>query len=234
MVPLLGCPLLDRQMDVLKAGGIDDVSIVAGYLEHKITRNDLKKLINPDYERTNMVSSLMHARTMFDGSSDILICYGDIVYEPRVLEVMLKARHDISVAVDRGWLDLWKARMENPLMDAETMKIGESGRIVELGRKPRSLSDIQGQYVGLLKVAKGEQAEIVKVHDALDPAGSYEGRDRANMFMTTFIQILIDRGLDVGPAWIERGWLEVDSIEDLRAYEALEAKGELARLYDAR
>lgn len=234
LVPLLGRPLLDRQLDVLHSAGIADISIVAGYLDGMLTRDGLRKFINRDYERTNMVHSLMCARSLFDGSADVLICYGDIVYEPRVLDAVLKAQHGISVTVDRGWFDLWAARMENPLADAETLKIAPDGRIAELGRKPRNLADIQGQYIGLLKIDRSAQSKMLEIYDHLDPAGSYDGRNRANMFMTSFVQLLIDRGFDVGPAWIDHGWLEVDSLDDLRAYEALDAESELARLYNAR
>lgn len=233
LIPLLGRPLLDRQLDVLRGAGVDDIYLVGGYLEQMLAREGVRKFINTDYERTNMVYSLMRARALFDGSADILVCYGDIVYEPRVLQAVLNGGHSVSVAVDRGWLDLWKVRMEDPLADAETLKIATSGRISELGRKPRGLTDIQGQYIGLLKIGKGTQLRILDIYDGLDPDGLYDGRDRANMFMTSFVQLMIDRGLDVGPAWVDHGWLEVDSLDDLRAYEALDARGELVRLYDA-
>ena len=39
--------------------------------------------------------------------------------------------------------------MEDPLADAETLKLGEDGSIVELGKKPTSYDEIQGQYVRL-------------------------------------------------------------------------------------
>lgn len=234
LVSLLGRPLLDRQLEVLQGAGVNDLTVVAGYKEEAIVRNSLKKVVNPDYERSNMVSSLLAARDLFDGTSDILVCYGDIVYEPRVLQAVMSGSHAISVAIDRGWFDLWKVRMEDPLADAETLKIAPDGRIAELGRKPKSISDIQGQYIGLFKISRAVQREILSIYDALDPDGPYDGRNRANMFMTSFIQLLIDRGIDVGPAWIGHGWLEVDSVEDLKAYEALHARGALEILYDAR
>jgi choline kinase len=46
---------------------------------------------------------------------------------------------------------LWLPNTQNPLDDAETMKI-EDGLIKELGKKPKSYDDIQGQYIGLMKV----------------------------------------------------------------------------------
>ena len=36
--------------------------------------------------------------------------------------------------VDDGWLDLWTVRNENPLNDAETLKYGDKGQIIELGK----------------------------------------------------------------------------------------------------
>ena len=41
--------------------------------------------------------------------------------------------------------------MEDPIADAETLKLDAGGDIIELGKKPTSLDDIQGQYMGLIK-----------------------------------------------------------------------------------
>ena len=42
------------------------------------------------------------------------------------------------------------------------------------------------------------------------------------MYMTSFIQNIIDSGWDVRASLTNRGWLEVDSVEDLEAYEKQE------------
>ena len=55
--------------------------------------------------------------------------------------------------VDDGWLDLWSVRNDNPLDDAETLKYGRNGQIIELGRKPKSLGEIESQYTGLIKIS---------------------------------------------------------------------------------
>ena len=54
-----------------------------------------------------MVSSLFCARHLLDGSRDLLICYGDIVYQRTVLAALLAVDAPIAVAVDRGWRDLF-------------------------------------------------------------------------------------------------------------------------------
>ena len=69
--------------------------------------------------------------------------------------------------------------------------------------------------------------DVLAVYDALDPRGPYEGRDRAGMFMTAFLQLLIDAGTPVGAVRVGGGWIEVDTIEDLAVYEELLADGRL-------
>ena len=76
----------------------------------------------------------LSARSFLEqAQDDIIISYGDIVYEKKNLETVLRANGDIVVMVDDGWLDLWSIRNENPLNDAETLKYGDKGQIVELG-----------------------------------------------------------------------------------------------------
>jgi choline kinase len=233
LTELFGRSLLARQREVLAGAGIDEVTIVAGHLAEMLRLPGLDHVVNADYARTNMVSSLFAARHLLDGTCDLIIVYGDIVFEPRVLASLIEARHEVSVVVDRGWHALWSLRMEDPLADAGTLRIGPDGRLVELGGKPSSLADIEGQYTGLIKLAAPVHGRICALYDGLDPVGPYLGRDKANMFMTTFIQLMIDAGLDVGPAFTSNGWLEVDSLADLEAYEAARRDGRLKALYDA-
>ena len=77
--------------------------------------------------------------------------------------------------VDDAWLDLWSARNEDPLNDAETLKYDDCGAIIELGKKPASLESIQGQYTGLLKVPKNKLKEFISFYDNLDRQSLYDG-----------------------------------------------------------
>ena len=47
------------------------------------------------------------------------------------------------------------------------------------------------------------------------------------MFLTSFIQLLINASWEVRAVCVEGGWLEVDSLEDLRIYEELKDSKEL-------
>jgi choline kinase len=228
MVSLLGMPMLARQVAVLRTQGISEIWIVGGYLAQRLETLGLPVIQNPAYETTNMVESLMCARALMDGTQDLVMAYGDIVYEPAVLETLLREDGDVVVTADRGWRHLWSARMENYALDVETFRLREDGCVAELGRRPKSLDDLEAQYVGLVRFPAHSHARLLAFYDRLDREGLYDGQPFLKMYMTSFIQHLIDAGWNVRPAIIENGWLEVDTLEDLRVYEALASTGGLA------
>ena len=47
------------------------------------------------------------------------------------------------------------------------------------------------------------------------------------MYMTTFLQLLINAVWMIMPARVNNGWLEVDTIDDLKLYEKLSSEGKL-------
>ena len=58
----------------------------------------------------------------------------------------------------------------------------------------------------------------------MDREGIYDGQDFDNMYMTSFIQYLINNQWEVKATLINNGWLEVDTITDLERYERLSKK----------
>lgn len=230
MVSLLGIPMLARQIAILRKNGISDISIVGGYLAQRLDTLALPVIPNPAYETTNMVESLMCARALMDGKQDLIMAYGDIVYEPGVLKALLRENGDVVVTADRGWRRLWSARMENYASDVETFRLSKDGGVAELGHRPKTLDEVEAQYIGLVRFPASSHAQLLAFYDGLDRQGIYDGQPFKKMYMTSFIQQLIDAGWNVRPALIENGWLEVDTLEDLKRYEILAAEGGLSRI----
>lgn len=147
-----------------------------------------------------------------------------------MVQKLFDGETEMSV-VDKKWQEYWKIRLENPLSDAETLKINSEGYLIELGKKPLSYEEIQGQYIGLIKVSKEQVLKFKEEYFSLDKEADYDGKNFDNMYMTSFIQHLINKGWQVKPAYIEGGWLEFDSIEDSNVYTDLLNKGELGRFF---
>lgn len=216
LVELGGQSLLERNVETLEAAGVEEQVVVTGYRADQIRDLGYETVHNPVYDETDMVYSLFCAEERFPASRDLVISYGDIIYERRLAEALLSCDAELCVVVDRGWRSLWEARFEDPLSDAETLELGADGSIREIGKTPTGYDDIDGQYVGLLKVRADVLEDFVETYYDLSEPG--EGDLRSSVEMTHFVQRLVDDGWDVRAVEVEGGWLEVDTTGDLELY----------------
>ncbi len=213
MVSYRGKPILDYQLELFQQCGVSDIVVIKGYKAESVNRPFAATVLNPAYDTTNMVYTFFCAREHF--RDDIVVSYGDIIYGPEILKAVLSDPGDISVAVSMNWKELWQKRMPDPLADAETMKMDAGGFIMELGKKPSGYHEIQGQYMGLFKIRSQMLRRVMAFYDGLDRQGKYDGQPFEKMYMTSFLQELINNRFSVKavPVWGE--WLEIDRAEDL-------------------
>lgn len=229
MVPVAGVPILQRQLAVMKYCGITDgITIIGGYRSDYLKTQGANLVINPEYATTNMVRTLFCAEDQMIDGEDLLISYGDIVFEPYVLQSLLSCDEPVSLAADGEWRRLWQLRMDEPLEDAETFKIDSHGYVIELGKKPTSYDQVQAQYMGLIKVRGDRVKKLKEVFRLMDRSETYDGKDFDNMYMTSFIQYLIDSGWPVKACLVSNGWLEIDTAEELQRYNEMAEKGKLS------
>ena len=220
MVEIDGVSLIDRQLEVLKSEGIDDIVIIGGYKSEMLKRGDIKLKVNDRYFETNMVWTLFSAEEELEG--DIIVSYGDIVYSKNILKALIKSKADIAVTIDKKWEGYWRERNENPLDDAETLKLRKDGTISEIGQKPSSLEEIEGQYMGLMKFSSEGVRQIKSAfHSALE-SGKLLGKEVENSYMTDLLQFIVSIGGKVASVQIDEDWVEVDTVEDLHAPITLE------------
>lgn len=228
MVALAGRPLLHHQLNTMARCGVEDnITIIGGYRAADLDPQHGALAMNPRFDQTNMVLTLFAARDKMVDGEDLLISYGDIVYEPQVLQAVLDCEAPVCLAADRQWKRLWQLRMDEPLDDAETFRMDDQGYVTELGRKPGSYDDVEAQYMGLIRIRGDQVSRFKAFFDGLDRSATYDGKDFDNMYMTSLIQGLIDAGWPVQACLVDNGWLEVDTAGELEAYEAMAASGDL-------
>jgi len=213
LVEYKGKALIDYILDAHRFAGISDIVIVKGCKAEKLSRPGVRTCINQQYDATNMVHTLFCAEDELHG--DVIISYADIIYGSNHITRLKEAPGDFCVVIDRQWRALWEARMQDPLSDAETLRLDPMGNIIELGQKPKSYAEIQGQYVGLIKISAQAWPQIRQMYHSLDRQRLYDGKTFAQMYMTSFIQLVIDNLMPVQAVMIDGGWMEFDSISDL-------------------
>jgi choline kinase len=232
MVEVNGRSIIERQLDTMHCCGIkdEDITIVTGYrsdvLINRFKDTKINFIVNKEYETTNMVCSLMCARSLMEKEDDIIISYGDIIYSENVFEKILNANDDMSVIVDDGWYEYWSERCENPLDDAETLMFDKDSYLTEIGQKTTELSKVQSQYIGLMRF-KGQglknvlnlATEAKRRSDNSVPLWRTT-RNYNKMYMTDLLQGLIDEGNKLRAVHIQRGWFEIDDSDDLKLVES--------------
>ncbi len=231
MVEVNGKSMIERQLDVMRGCGIkdEDITIVAGYrsdvLIKKFLNTDIRVIKNEQFETTNMVCSLMCAGNRMKAEEDIIVSYGDIIYDETVFRSILSAQDTMSVIVDDGWYEYWSERCENPLDDAETLMYDDDHYLTEIGQKTTELDKVQSQYIGLMRF-RGDGWKAVLQLSAEAERRSAQGealwrtdRTYAKMYMTDLLQGLIDEGQKLRAVHIHRGWFEIDDCDDLKVVE---------------
>lgn len=232
MVEVNGKSIIERQLKTMHTCGIrdEDITVVTGYcsdvLREHFRDSAIRFVVNGEYETTNMVYSLMCAKSVIEQENDILVSYGDIIYDAGVLEKILSSREDSAIIVDDGWYGYWSVRCENPLDDAETLMFDEQGYLTEIGQKTDDLDKVQSQYIGLMRF-RGDGLKALLEVSAEAEKRSREGKelwrtDRTyrKMYMTDLLQGMIDEGKRLKAVHIQRGWFEIDDRADLKVVEA--------------
>ena len=236
LVNLFGKSLLQWQIETFRSCQIDDISVVTGYRSKLVDLPGLKFFQNKKFETTNMVESLFCASQELNEQT--IVSYGDIIFEKKVLDKLIQSKADFSVIVDKNWKRYWEIRFDNPLNDAESLKIDTDDNITSIGQKTQKIDEIEGQYIGLMKFQNAGLEKIKKFYEKIksqstnnsnpiNPLVSFQ-----QSFMTDFLQGLINDGCKLKAVEIENGWLELDTINDYNKYTELYSKNKLSEFID--
>jgi L-glutamine-phosphate cytidylyltransferase len=210
LVEFRGKPLLQWQLESLGSVGIVDIAIVCGYRGDLLESYGLRMFSNPRWAETNMVSSLECAATWLS-SEPCIVSYSDIFYHGDIVGSLMVSTGDLVVSYDPAWLRVWGKRFSDPLEDAETFRISSDGRIREIGGRPKSVEDVQGQFMGLLKFTPEGWRAVEATREGMEQA------ERDRIHMTRTLMGLIQAGFPVHGVPVASDWGEIDSDEDLKS-----------------
>lgn len=207
--------LLDYQFEVYEKFSNIKIHMVLGYKAKKIQNHcknkKIKTFINQKFKKTNMYYSFLKAKSLLDQKKDLIIVYGDIIFKKKIFDKFINDTNNLSVGVDKNYLSYWKKRMKYPLKDLETMII-KNKFITQLGGKPLSYKEIQGQYMGLIKFSHKKFYRIKKIIKGIKVKNSHY----KNLFFTDFIQILIDNNIKAFAVKTYGSWQEFDKPKDFK------------------
>lgn len=222
LVEVNGRSILARQVDAYRAAGVDEIYIVRGYMKEMILVDGAHYFDNDDYRSNNILTSLFYAEPAMDGG--FLFSYSDIVFRPEVVRTTIETEGDYALVIDRRWHEAYVGRKDHPVEEGEVARV-DRGKVTLVGKKTMPPDEATGEFIGLARFsAAAVTAMKQRFHQRrAELAGKPYGRaPRFEVaYLTDLLNDLIESGAVMRPAFIDGGWREIDTVEDLERAKAV-------------
>ena len=215
MVKLFDKSLIEMQIDIFKKCGIDDISIVRGYLAEKINFPSITYFKNENFSTTSGNESLYCAKQKLD---DTIICYSDLVFDISIIKKMIDFKGDVGLAVKSDWKPRYVSRTLHPISEADNVLFDESGKIIEVRKNIQKSNSNIGEFLGIMRLSSRCSSLFLKKFSELKEShvGTFHSSPSLKQsILNDMIQELIDLGINVEPVMISEKWLEIDTLQDL-------------------
>lgn len=151
-----GRTLLARHMLALRACGVEDVTVVAGFEAAQIEAvavadSRVRLVLNPDY-REGSVVSLWAARHVLREGRPVVLMDADVLYDARLLGRLVSSAHPNALLLDR---DIEPG-------DEPVKLCIRDDRIVDFHKRPQAPHDWHGESVGFFRFTPGAAAELAE------------------------------------------------------------------------
>lgn len=218
MLNLRGKPVLTWHTEAFNKLGIKKIGVVRGYKKDAVNLSSLDYFDNDDYETTGELYSLCQARAFLEG--DVVIAYGDVIYDHTILQNLLGDRRAIRIAADAAFRlrerdddapDLIRATGESSFVEG-----GSGARLEKIGHGV-TVDTATGDWVGLLALSAEGTAlvsqrldELAQRDDSLLTRGS----------LVELLNLLVEEGREVGVVHTFGHWRDLDTQANLLASDA--------------
>ena len=138
LVDINGTPLIQRQIDLLKKKNIQKIIVIRGFKSNEFQLDGVTYVDDIKYQEHDQLGSLITAESELN--EDLLITFGDIVFDENIIEQILSSKVNFGVAIDLNWTESYKKRTDNPielagkvLIKDDTQMLIGSANLTELG-----------------------------------------------------------------------------------------------------
>ncbi len=196
-----GCRLIEMNIALLHARGIEDIIIVTGYRNECFEellkeRKGIRFVYNPFYEMMNVLGSFFMAQNVV--SDDFVYMHADTLCSPTIFDRMMETDADMVLPID------YKC------CDEEAMKVvTKDGKLVWIS-KEIPCEQGEGEFIGIMKIRRKVLSDLREATKKL-----MKEKQFASYFERALQELLDLKRYDV--ALVPTGgdfWGEIDFPED--------------------
>ena len=147
-----------------------------------------------------------------------LFSYSDIVFRPEVVRTVMETEGDYALVIDRRWHEAYVGRKDHPVEEGEVARV-DDGRVTLVGKKTMPPEEATGEFIGLARFSARAAEKMRAQFHARQATHAGRPYGRAPKFevayLTDLLNDLIEAGEVMRPAFIDGGWREIDTVEDL-------------------
>lgn len=218
MLNLRGKPVLTWHTEAFNKLGIKKIGVVRGYQKAAVNLSNLDYFDNDDFESTGELFSLYQARAFLEG--DLVIAYGDVIYDHTILQNLLNDRRAIRMAADAAFRlrerdddapDLIRSSGEDSFVEG-----GRGAKLERIGRGV-TVDTASGDWVGLLAL---NDEGTAKLADRLDKLAAANDELLRSGSLVDLLNLMVEEGQEVGVVHTFGHWRDLDTQANLLASDA--------------
>ena len=218
LIDVNGKSILERQILSFKKFGIDKIVIIRGPHREKFSFKNVTYVDDDDYENHNLLGSLMVAENELN--EDVIISYGDIIFDETILEQILSFSGNAGLAIDYNLEKNYSGKSKELLGKASVVTI-KNNSISNIGyyeNIDKNHDSILGEFIGIMKLSSLSANYFVTKYNELkrSHAGKFHDSPSINFgIITDMINELIHNKIQFLPIKISGVWCEIDTQQDL-------------------
>ncbi|MDB9715065.1 NTP transferase domain-containing protein [Candidatus Pelagibacter ubique] len=204
--------LISKIIDDANSLGIKNIYVVIGFDKEKIKKQLKNKkinfILNQEYKAKDMLYSMFVGLNKM--KDDTIVCYSDIIFDKDVFKLLaLNRNEEIILPILKNWKKVWKLRNKDYFEDAETLNFNYNNYLTEIGNKIKNLSEVKGQYMGIIYFKKKIIPKILNEFKKI--------KNNNKMHITTFLNKIL-KNYKIKCKIFNKLWFEFDDIEDLNKF----------------
>jgi choline kinase len=205
-----GKTLLERHVMILPRLGIQTLYVVTGHSRDKVAaefpalrrryNTRIEEIYNPHYAEGSVLSMHASLPALRLATDEILLMDGDVLYDQRVLEKLIRSPHRTVLLIDRQY---------STADDDPVIVPVRNGRPFDFVKKWKGEAEYTGESIGFFKVNAADMPLLIRETEA-----SVEGGARLDSY-DDVLRVMVQAGLFHAEDVTGLPWTEVDFPQDI-------------------